>query len=241
MAEKPILFSAAMVRAVLDGSKTVTRRVVKQPKKASPVDFNDAMAFMRERGVSSAFLRGPCDGHPWGIACPYGSPGDQLWVRETWQAVDFGAPDWETGCCDGDPEWPARIPKTRGKWAPVYAADPDWPNTKEERGFPWRSPRFMPRWACRILLDVVSVRPERLHAIDDRDALREGITIPTGPHLAHCEWRHPELDPDYFAREVIEFACLWDAINAKRGFSWSSNPWVWRIEFKRIHTEGATK
>jgi hypothetical protein len=232
VAEKPILFNSAMVRAVLDGTKTVTRRVVNQPKKASPADFNDAMAFMRERGVSSAFLRGPCDGHPWGIACPYGSPKNQLWVRETWQAVDFGPPDWETGYCDDDPEWPDKIPKGRGKWAPVYAADPQWPKAVVDRGFPWRPAIHMPRWASRIQLDVVSVRPERLWDITDAEIEREGAVA----RVHHGDFGAQPVsafDGVAYMTHRSLWAAGWDSINAKRGFGWDTNPWVWRVEFRR--------
>lgn len=151
--ERPILFSGPMVRAILEGRKTMTRRVA-NPMKALP--------------------------------CPYGVPGDLLWVREAWALTDQA----------GDHITDARV---------VYrATDPDW-ETME--GWKWRPSIFMPRWAARIWLRIVSRRLERLQQITGEDAYREG-----------CEYRN-------------DFPVLWDELNAKRGVGWETNPWVWVIEF----------
>lgn len=213
--ESPILFSGPLVRKILADEKDVTRRL----------------------------LRGDPE-----TARPYANAGERLWVRETWQAVHFSPCFENPSICDDF--WVAKkIPKSSegGYWTAAHAADPQWPEHPDDRGFSWRPSIHMPRWASRITLEVVSVRAERLHDITPEDALREGITIPTGPtcpcetevedpgpHLPHCEWRHLDLDPDYYAREVIEFACLWDSLNSARGFGWATNPRVWRVEFRRV-------
>lgn len=224
MKERPILFSAAMVRAILEGSKTVTRRIVK-PRPPEGLRSDGLVVFSSDRkgrgkwawenlgGCRLLWVRPPC------------LAGDQLWVRETWQAVDFGPPE--------------RIPKERGKWTLVYAADPDWSNTQEERGFPWRPSIHMPRWASRITLDVVSVRPERLWDITDAEIEREGAVA----RVHHGDFGAlPVSGFDgvaHMTRRAL-WAAGWNGINGKTA-PWESNPWVWRIEFKRIHTEGATK
>ncbi len=207
--ERPIIMSAGSMRAILDGRKTQTRRVIKpQPefvwgqgiRNSDPEHY---AAHVRFPGGSS----GP---DPW-ITCPYGLPGDHLWVRETWGAVwpdEYPVPlsecrieyraDLPDGCTDQPGEWPAE--DARG--------DPEAPK--------WRPSIFMPRWASRITLAIVGVRVKRLQDISGTDACAEGITPvdPGGP--------------------VRQFADLWDALNAKRGHGWDVNPWVWVIEFRRI-------
>ena len=137
MTERPILFSAPMVRAILDGRKTQTRRVLKVPA----------------GGMSAA-------GHDY--RCPYGLPGDRLWVREAHTLVD--GPAWSGLPCTAGPD---------GRWA-YYREGFDRTLSR------WRPSIYMPRWACRLTLRVEAVRCERLHAIDDAGALAEGITVPEG-------------------------------------------------------------
>lgn len=112
---------------------------------------------------------------------------------------------------------------------------------------------WVPRWASRIALEVTGVRVERVQDISAEDAVAEGITVPRsnvicaceGPaeppfdHQPHCAWRDPDVDPDSvfgapLAREVVEFAILWNTINAARGCGWSKNPWVWVVDFRRL-------
>lgn len=183
MRERPIIFSAPMVRALIAGTKTVTRRIVKP-----------SVAAIANEGIVGDRL------------CPYGVKGDRLWVRETHAfgpTVD-DPDDWRDNPDD---------------WAVFYRADGDerpWKTSYEEEAEeiapPWRPSIFMPRWASRITLEVVSVRVERLHSIDDADALREGVH---GGSLTS---------------DAEAFAHLWDEINGDRA-PWSSNPWVWRVEF----------
>jgi len=188
MKERPILFSGEMVRAIIDGRKTQTRRVV-----------NEAVAFP---------------------PCPYGAPGDRLWVRETF--ASFRA--------EGQPVTPrdARYVVLRDG-AQVYADGKTYPPLAAYAAgafdaIKWRPSIHMPRWASRITLEVVSVRVERVQSITEEDARAEGVAV-TAPHLMHGALASMS------ARE--NFAVLWDSINGKRA-PWAVNPWVWRVEFRRV-------
>jgi len=184
MKERPILFSGPMVREILEGRKIQTRRVV-------------------SKQVLSEFHPSSMSFETW---CPYGKPGDRLWVRETWQF---------TG--------------TELNVEPGYvyrATDPDW---SEMEGWKWRPSIFMPRDASRILLEVTGVRVERVQEITEDDARAEG-----------CQG-----EPEYTSKGGqgwvydFEFQKLWDSINAKRGYSWESNPWVWVVSFRRVEVRRA--
>ena len=201
--ERPILFSAPMVRAILAGEKTVTRRTVKWP------------------------LLGPSDGRkrrmycPSDVAvineaprklCPYGGAGDRLWVRETWRPEER-LEDGRDGIRFAADDAFVSIKNTReaaNAWVETHRFHMGRP-IREMR---WRPSIHIPRWASRITLEVVSVRVERLCSLDDSEAIREGIPAAG--------------DVRPFAR----FAELWDAINGDRA-PWASDPWVWRVEFKR--------
>lgn len=182
--ERPILFSGPMVRAILEGRKTQTRRV----KKPQPIDL----------GVIHIVGQ---------IKCPYGQPGDRLWVRETF------CPDW----CD----------------EVIYRADDPTGRAARDAGYShepkWKPSIFMPRWASRIDLEVVGIRAERLQEISEDDALAEGCE----PGGGACSGPMDPVEYDGYTASD-EFAALWDSINAKRGHSWESNPWVWVVEFKRV-------
>lgn len=198
MKERPILFSGPMVRAILEGRKTQTRRVVK----GRWLPLVEAVMRVNGRWVWTTM--------DYDLTTPYGEPGDRLWVRETWAAFDL---DWS---------WPGR-PRdlSGGPWPNiVYRAD----DGLDEHGWKrWRPSIHMPRWACRITLEVTDVRVERLKDITEDDAMAEG-------------WiKRPDLskDPEVHADACRDwFVDLWDSINAKRGYGWETNPWVWRIEFQ---------
>ena len=221
MKEHPILFSGEMVRAILEGRKAQTRRPIKpQPQGGHCASMADdgIWAVLTEIGWGGEFA---CNeiGH-----CPYGIPGDRLWVRETWQA-------WE------DPETGQDYLRYRADGAKIV---PDWPNTEEAWGRlcgyfdRWYPSIHMPRWAARITLEVTGVRVERVQDIGQKDALAEGCpcgeltrkTIHALKHsssgLAAIEW----------------FVDAWNAIYLDRGLGWEANPWVWVVEFR--HTEEAT-
>ena len=190
MRERPIIMGADSVRAILDGRKTQTRRVIKpQPKfiGAPNVPFKTD------------------DANPKGIInCPYGKVGDRLWVRET---VFF-----ETFHQQSDEELKRYgFNPNIGVW--VYRADNhDYPTITAN----WTSPMFMPREASRITLQITDIRVERVQDITEEDAIAEGVES---------------------FNTVASYSYLWDSLNAKRGYPWENNPWVWVISFKRVHNQ----
>ncbi len=211
MSERGIIFSGEMVRAILDGRKTMTRRIVKpQPDKSIM------------RPVPGQYFQKPC---------PYGQAGDRLYCKETWQVDAPRDGTWCDTMFYGDRcsplDWiPERYRKPehclyRATWDGV---DNLW----------WRSSRFMPKWASRIWLELTGVRPERLQDITREDAQAEGIT----EYL--CEMGLPgteEADDLWRNRTSIEnFAALWDSINGERS-PWERNDWVWALSFRRIDKE----
>ena len=227
MTDRPILFTGPMVRAILDGRKTQTRRVVKVGDTIEERDDGTRWPYFK------TWTHGD-DGSPW-AACPYGAPGDRLWVRETWRYHDwtedgqpwiqYAADDACRLCEHVTADWADRVCDV---WATL--SDPDnYQIDGAARDRKWRSPLFLPRWASRLTLAVVSVRVERLQAITEEDAIAEGV-LRTGGRA--------NLDPHHFRPARDLFADLWDAINGKRA-PWASNPWVWVVEFTRV-TEGAT-
>lgn len=201
MTEKPILFNGEMVRAILDGRKTQTRRVIESPRRSHPeVVFLDHgkgwWPYPSDDGESEN-----CDGMEYPIACPYGHPEDRLWVRETTRENLIGSESMTEYSAGG---WAPRIP---------------WDYSKRTR-----PSIHMPRKYCRLLLDVKSVRVERLNDISEEDARAEGMPAPLEP-IGIADWK-----------PVGWFRTLWDSINEKRGFGWDSNPYVFVIDFKRVGT-----
>lgn len=212
MKERPILFSAPMVRALLAGTKTQTRRVFRLPRGCS--------WYASLGGEAAGWLQddtGPAWWHVDEQRCPYGAPGDRLWVRE---AHAFSVVDPEGYGWRDDPE----------NWDVIYRADEKQPagGWRDNDGNvilpPWRPSIHMPRWASRILLDVTSARVERLQDISEADAMAEGIVrqrdggygLPAGEH--------------YHAHSArISYWSLWDAINGAG--SVDANPWVWVVAF----------
>lgn len=207
MKERPILFSSPMVRALLDGTKTQTRRVMKpQPRRVDGgVPFGDAPAWAHAM-PGSAVMR-----------CPYGKRGDRLWVREAYRFL--GVHD--------------HVPPREVSSGPVwYEAQDDVPFHPSEFG-KLRPSMFMPRWASRITLEVTGVRVERLQDISEADAIAEGVDRFPGLRLdddAAAFNRIGPFDNDSFP--IARYAVLWESINGPK--SWDANPWVWAVEFKRI-------
>jgi hypothetical protein len=220
--ERPILFSGPMVRALIEGRKTQTRRAVK-----APIDFigaggrhggdwDDPNEWGWEDPENpSEFIvlgRDPREQYMTPLACPYGQAGDRLWVRETWRIEDF------------------EVHGPRASAAIVYRADgaknlssrfecDTGPMMSQRCG--WRSPIHMPRMMSRITLEIVGVRAERLQGISEKDAWAEGFPDPDGRNR------------EYADRARYWYRNLWDEINGKR-YPWASNPWVWVLEFKVI-------
>ncbi len=208
-----ILMCGDMVRAILDGRKTQTRRVV-EPQ---PVWDYDNWAWAKHNGPE----------YEWPQHCPY-QPGDLLWVRETWYCDDFTAGDMALARNLAPGYSEGRI-KEMWHGETYYRADPNACDgfeagcpCEDDDGQPgWQLPDTMPKWAARLWLRVKSVRVERVQDISREDAVAEGHP---------CRGLGPEIDGDA-ARDW--FVGLWESINKKRGFGWGVNPWVWRIEYER--------
>ena len=230
--ERPILFSAPMVRAILEGRKTVTRRTMK----VQPVlkgNFWEVYGAGWGKDVTSVPA---APGHSLSSNCPYGKPGDRLWVRESW---------WQAG------DWQDTYPEDdTGAWfgskRVVYSADgtpPNEPNTSYPNGLRngaysaaapnkiWRHrPSIhMNRWASRILLEINDVRVERLQDITEAQAKAEGVRLYTD-HAELGDWWHVEGIETYSADPRKSFELLWSSV----GGDWQANPWVWVVEFKRV-------
>ena len=192
MPERPILFSGAMVRAILDGRKSQTRRVIKLP--AGRWHTGSGVFDRNPDGDEQHIIYGNCGIN--NLYCPYGSPGDVLWVRETWGV---------SSCYDG------MAPRDIHSGAKIaYFASGGTSGVKA------RPSIFMPRWASRISLRITRVEVQRVQVISTHDALAEGMVA-----------SDRESPTDAFHN-------LWDTINAKRGFPWESNPWVWALTFERV-------
>ena len=206
MIERPILFSAPMVRAILEGRKTQTRRVAKLTDTG------------RVKAVGSP-KNWHVDDPAATLACPYGQPGDQLWVRESFSFHE--APS--------DPYF--LPPGAPGEALGIHY----WADGNPERGN-WDKPKpsiYMPRRASRISLELTGVRIERLHAITEADARAEGVE--TDELMEFLDWAHsvaPRGVSCEFPTLRSEFEKLWRKINGWD--SWDANPWVWVVEFKRI-------
>lgn len=198
MRERPIWFSGPMVRALLTGTKTQTRRVVK------PRDI----AWMDEHQG----LREQCNAS----RCPYGQPGDRLWVREAWTTHKF---------MDAIP------PRDLQTISIAYVADGKIQTGKYRQAF------HMPRRYSRITLEVTGVRVERLQDISEADAIAEGIEPDVEPGDAAPLWRNYATCNTTIS-PIYSYQTLWEQINGPG--SWDANPWVWVVEFKRLEAPDAT-
>jgi len=214
----PILFTGEMVRAILDGRKTQTRRVVKPQPQFGLREYRTkhmkSPAWGRLLSANTTAIAAD------GIRCPYGVPGDRLWVREAvaeWTYLDGRIGGLTPRVYCDDPEWAGVCDDAR-------RGPPKWFAISNNMGwYRLRNARFMPRWASRITLEVTGVRVERVQSISEEDAIAEGIRH-TGDRIqdgSRCSGATS-------VRGV--YAALWDRINGKK-HPWASNPWVWVIEF----------
>ncbi|WP_434771224.1 hypothetical protein [Pseudomonas entomophila] len=237
--ERPILFSAPMVRAIQEGRKTVTRR----PVRVQPRSKGDIGSY----GIGQPFIRHP-DPTKRNPECPYGRPGDLLWVRETWGVIshDF---DQQGNAVDWEPDRPAKAIREmrfgQGYYSGhvVYAADGpcEWAGDEDGGGDPrsaWKPSIHMPRAASRILLEITNARVERLQDISEAQALAEGIVgVDFRPDDGFPICRGYMVGPDDGTSPLEThaskaFAGLWRSINGPE--SWDTNPWVWVVEFKQV-------
>lgn len=241
MKERPILMSGPMVRAILDGRKTVTRRVMR----TNHVGYR---AFYRWDGepFRRAMMRCLNETEPGSsVFCEdnrFGVPGERLWVRETHAFVTpskSGAMEYEGARMVEHDGWSAECwYRADGELGPISTMFDDGPR--------WRPSIYMPRWASRITLEIVDVRVERLHEIDEHDARAEGLDW-AAPHffdknLDHDDREDPRevgyaLVGEYCGFAKDNFARLWESIHGAG--SWAANPWVWRVEFRRLSEGGS--
>jgi hypothetical protein len=236
--ERPILFSAPMVRAILEGRKTVTRRVIKSQYVEGPWSVKPATNRRHEGHSHDWWL--PTGVQPYSALprCPYGQPGDRLWVRETWGVIshDF---DEIGNMVDWVPDRPAQpireMPFGRGYYSGhvIYRADGDaeWAGDDDGGGYTrsaWHPSIHMPRIASRILLEITDVRVERLQAITYEEAAAEGVYRDRSDRM----WTATDEGGDCHKYPVPAFRDLWTSINGAE--AWDANPWVWCVSFKRI-------
>ena len=249
MKERPIIFSTDNVRAILDGRKTQTRRIVKLPKWMLPYEpdldkaYADGGVFAAGAYLKVPLTKGDMAQTVQRVFCPYGyphpkgylvqrgktkigagfvldiqertedEPSDRLWVKETYIL-----------------EAPNEMPEDEKECTPRYKADgldiSDWFNVGSgDIGGKWQPSLFMPRWASRILLEITEIRVERLQEISEADAEAEGLNP--------AEYDNPNAYADLPCTN--QFGKFWDSLNAKRGYGWKTNPWVWVISFKVVY------
>ncbi len=221
MTERGMIFNAEMVRAILDGRKTQTRRVMKVQPESNQLGLllitdstkrSDIGKYhWAESNATGNHVRSKL------FSCPFGAAGDRIWVRETFCPVDdtqYGGEKWVD--YRATPRYEASHP---AGWDSA-------PNDAE--ALKWRPSIHMPRWASRILLEITDVRVERLNSIHDVDAMREGIQNLTT--CSHADFGIPGVVNAQ--HPVRAFQLLWESIYGAD--SWRANPWVWVIEFKRV-------
>ncbi|HBQ6269360.1 TPA: morphogenetic protein [Klebsiella pneumoniae] len=215
MTERGMIFNAEMVRAILDGRKTQTRRPVKFP--VHDKNLGCELAGNELAGELSAGNY---------LNSAFGKPGDRIWVRETFQG-----PLFDYDLMDSYSEDPTPFEKPEFC---VYKADgvpaPEFYDADDELHCCWRPSIHMPRWASRILLEITDVRVERLNAISEEDATAEGVP-PAGSLLPDYPGTFLTPKGD-FATAKVAFQRLWESIYGEE--SWKANGWVWVISFKRV-------
>lgn len=216
MKEIPILFSTPMVQAILDGRKTMTRRMTGLDQVNEDPDAIEFVRFQEYKdGSYRAIFQHELADEPGSVKCPYGKSGDLLWVRETWRKSDF--PE-----ADGIYEFKANMPNPDAAW---------------NKGI-WKPCIHMPKAAARIWLQVEEIRVERLREISQEDAIAEGMKF----NRLFDEWggvvKHPTVEDHFrwYSNPADAFNNLWITINGMESFK--SNPWVWVVKFKVLSTTG---
>jgi hypothetical protein len=220
--ERPILFSAPMVRALLAGTKTQTRRALR----AQPVDTPHAGQASLNRTMTrpvfyAAWDKRAADGSTICI-CPYGVPGDRLWVREAWTFVGTLDP----GVLVYRADYPACVPK-------------HYENVPPASALKWRPSIHMGRDQSRLTLKVTGVCVERLQDISEADCWAEGIEAVDGMFDSEIHAMAKRIHGKGFEDAVPTYACLWESINGPG--SWNANPWVWCLSFRRVDAELAQR
>ncbi|CEJ65293.1 MULTISPECIES: hypothetical protein [Citrobacter] len=231
MIERGMIFNGEMVRAILDGRKTQTRRIMAiQPEHSelglrrvidSKNGRDNGKYFWSQSDACGLKARSKVFG------CPYGEVGDRIWVRETFQGPLVPEELFE--------EYRAHPEKFETPQYCEYSADggakPEYCDLDDNLRHGWRPSIHMPRWASRILLEITNVGVQRLQSISPNDAAREGLVkLPATGRYCINQGDQYFGDASHDAREV--FSWLWASIYGEE--SWNANPWVWVIEFKRI-------
>ncbi|CAI1761359.1 ASCH domain-containing protein [Serratia proteamaculans] len=225
MKERPVIFNGEMVRTILYGRKTQTRRVI------ANVGADNCIPLQKQTKTKDGIYTHVMDAPMYGL-CPFGQVGDRLWVRETWGVVshDFDSDGWMIDWVPDRPATPIEeMSFGNGYYTghAIYAADGSFTwgddDGHGERSC-WKPSIHMPRAACRILLEIIAVRVERLNDISENDAKAEGA--PT--ELCLIGEKH-----------FLGFRTLWKSIYGEE--NWSANPWVWVIEFRRVGGSDASK
>jgi hypothetical protein len=205
-----------MVRAILEDRKSMTRRVIRPQPTRIDRDMEGQWSWPTPRGIGECVWTHQAKDPISACYCPYGMPGDRLWVRETSSAERYGglwgAFDHAEVCVEyaagGGAEYRMLVGRDKAAFVP-------WRN---------RPSIHMPRWASRLTLEVREVRVERVQEIFREDCIDEGIDVDGG-------------DDQHRNRTAREnYRELWDTINAKRGYPWESNPWVWVVRFEKEPT-----
>lgn len=210
-----------MIRRILDGAKTQTRRVLKvQPSMTNYISLEHT-----DGTVGAIFANKPQIEHGIKVEkcwCPYGKVGDRLWVRESWSYYEdttlFDCIRYRADNAVRKPEFDKFPDVSENTWH-TFEMRCDGVGCADHK---WRSPIHMPRWASRITLEVTEVRVQRLQDISEADAIAEGVG---------SQDRHVRGGVELFEHRS-GFAILWDTINGAG--SWEKNPWVWAISFRRI-------
>lgn len=232
---KPILFSTPMVQAILEERKTMTRRILKPQPEIYEKNGKEMIRHETKKHVIQTELKNAAQQFI-GIPCPYGEVGDILWVRETCVKA----------CISEDGEGPI----SGENWRYWYRADSDWMKHEWDHSGKdgpqdspsWKPSIFMPKEACRIFLEIIDIKVERLNEISEQDCISEGIKshleeLTKEPRFKNymedaSGYGHPDYDYPTTYDPKYSFQTLWQSINGEEG--WDKNPWVWAITFKRI-------
>ena len=269
MKERPILLNTDMVRAVLENRKTQTRRVVNSRTYS---DFHSEFSYTGCLYNGATPDTGLTDEHQFDarrcfeqIRCPYGKPGDLLWVRETWRLGAWSedqvvAIDYRAGNCARkewlkveDPEEFERLwIQSTDECASIFGQQDNYTWPVGESPLRWRPSIHMPRWASRLVLEITDVHVERVQDISNEDAFAEGVQIPVTEEGGLCiDLTSKHRPTQYMENQVYKgnevpftneymtmrphFAALWDSVATKPSFRWEHNPWVWVVKFKLLN------
>lgn len=225
MTERPIICNGDMVRAILRGEKTQTRRPVKpQPATGCIYSINgahNAALHLTDAGCQVRYILPTGRSKDHLLLCPFGHPGDRLWVRETWRLADPDGDDATSKDVYG-PYAPFVGGNGSRKicWRVIYRATSPESHPKYGKAL-WTPSIHMPRWASRITLEITDINAERVQDITEEEAIKEGVVDP--------------IMGTYGVNPITIFRDLWDALYARQpGLLWKKNPWVWVIAFRRV-------